>query len=317
MTLVRVSPSGPEVQTGSGAVESVFGRTGIVIAVTGDYFTGIIANQSAATGDTVSDALDIMQASDSIANESNASGITLSDALNTLFAGTTGGSGLLNESFLGGNGTTVVASSTVAGVGDLGWNYITFGTATGNSCAKATQAQAPGTVGCVRVTSPTANGAGACVYLGSPTVGLFLVDDWQTVTFLARPDSVQGANEISQFGVMNVPNQVLGAGESAGFFTKQSGTGASPNYQTITSHLGTGNTPQDTGVPIDNLFHTFVIERPDATVIAFYIDGVLRTAHRTAFGDGMPEGAVVPFAGAVGGGSSTLIDVDNFVFDPL
>ncbi len=312
MTLIRTSPSGSIVSTPSGNVESVFGRVGDVIALSNDYQTSEINNVSSAPGLTAADTLDAIADSDAIVNESGVSGATLSDALDTLLSSQGGGSGSIVDTFCGGTAITIVVANASASVGDLGWNYITFGTDTGNICAKVSTATAPGTIGAVRVTSPTTNGAGSSIYLGSATLGLFLASSWHELTFRARPDAVQAAGEISQLGVMDIPNQQLGAGESAGF---QARGAISANYQTVTSHLGAGNTPRDTGVPIDALFHDFRIVRPDAVSIEFYIDGVLRTTHRTSDGDGMPSGALLPFAGAIGGGASSIMDVDNFSLD--
>lgn len=47
---------------GAGAVDSVFGRTGTVIAVLDDYKASLVDNDSSVTGDTVKDALNTLQA---------------------------------------------------------------------------------------------------------------------------------------------------------------------------------------------------------------------------------------------------------------
>ena len=89
-----------------GGVTSVFGRTGAVVAVSGDYGSDEITNESSVAGATVSDALDSLEAnsgvtsvfgrtgavvavsgdygSDEITNESSVAGATVSDALETL-----------------------------------------------------------------------------------------------------------------------------------------------------------------------------------------------------------------------------------------
>jgi hypothetical protein len=77
---------------GGGAVNSVFGRTGVVVAATGDYDSDQVDNVSGVTGSSVSDALDTLSAaiaalgSDDIANDSSVSGTTVSDALDALLA---------------------------------------------------------------------------------------------------------------------------------------------------------------------------------------------------------------------------------------
>lgn len=75
-----------------GDVDSVFGRTGVVVAVAGDYDSDEVDNASGVAGATVSDALDQLDTdigglgSDDIANDSTVTGTTVSDALDTLAA---------------------------------------------------------------------------------------------------------------------------------------------------------------------------------------------------------------------------------------
>lgn len=75
---------------GAGAVTSVFGRTGAVVAVAGDYNSDQVTNASTVAGATVSDALETLAAvtygSDDIANDSSVAGTTVSDALDALLA---------------------------------------------------------------------------------------------------------------------------------------------------------------------------------------------------------------------------------------
>lgn len=57
--VARRGDSGPEDSgTGGGSVTSVFGRTGVVVAVSGDYTSSLVTNASTVPGVTVSDALD-------------------------------------------------------------------------------------------------------------------------------------------------------------------------------------------------------------------------------------------------------------------
>ena len=102
---------------GGGAVDSVFGRTGVVVAVSGDYNSTLITNASGVTGATVTDALNTLDgqsgvsawgpvglertgvvnpaASDydasQIDNDSAVAGATVADALDTLNAGKASG----------------------------------------------------------------------------------------------------------------------------------------------------------------------------------------------------------------------------------
>ncbi|MCB1487028.1 MAG: DUF2793 domain-containing protein [Bauldia sp.] len=74
---------------GGGAVDSVFGRTGVVAAAASDYDASQVDNDSGVSGATVADALDALSAvlvgldSDAIGNVSGISGASISDALDT------------------------------------------------------------------------------------------------------------------------------------------------------------------------------------------------------------------------------------------
>jgi hypothetical protein len=312
-TTVRSSPSGP-LLTLPGSVLSVFGRAGAVVAVSGDYDTDQVDNASSVAGANASDALETLSTSDGINNGSGVSGSSVTDALNTLLVGVPSGPGAFSESFCGGTAVSVTASTTNGNIGNLAWNYVTFGTATGNSCQML--AGEVGAIGIRRIVSPSANGAGANVYLGSSAVSLLDASLWGSCTWRARFDSTQGANEKCQIGFMSLVNAVLGANDSAGFFGQLAGSGSSPNFQTVTSLAGAGNTPQDTGVAIDDQFHDFKMRHPDSDTVEFFIDGVLVTTHSTGNGDGIPNAGLNPIAGAVGGGSTTFTDVDDFTFAP-
>lgn len=87
MTLIRTSPSGPDIDVGGGAVDSVFGRDGVVVAETGDYAGSQVTNDSVVPGATVTDALqdiDLRLNSDGIVNVSLVPGPSVSTALNAL-----------------------------------------------------------------------------------------------------------------------------------------------------------------------------------------------------------------------------------------
>lgn len=57
-----------EAPSGSGAVDSVFGRTGAVIAVSGDYTASLVTNDSGVSGATVADALNTLLAGSGISD---------------------------------------------------------------------------------------------------------------------------------------------------------------------------------------------------------------------------------------------------------
>lgn len=84
---------------GGGAVDSVFGRTGVVVAEAGDYTSTLVTNESSFDGATVTEALDEAAAgiagvdtrvtnlnSNQVANSSSVSGATVTLALNALLA---------------------------------------------------------------------------------------------------------------------------------------------------------------------------------------------------------------------------------------
>lgn len=60
---MRIGPSGPLTSNGGGAVDSVFGRTGVVIAENGDYNSSQITNNSLISGSNVSEALNALSTS--------------------------------------------------------------------------------------------------------------------------------------------------------------------------------------------------------------------------------------------------------------
>lgn len=94
---------------GGGAVASVFGRAGVVVATLGDYLASLVSNDSGVPGSTVKDALNVLAAAipsvpvssvfgrvgaitatlgdyvaSKVTNDSAVSGATTKDALNTL-----------------------------------------------------------------------------------------------------------------------------------------------------------------------------------------------------------------------------------------
>lgn len=70
---------------GGGAVDSVFGRTGVVVAEEGDYGTDDITNQSDLEGETLTEVLDnFVVSSSQVINGSNVPGSNVTDALNAI-----------------------------------------------------------------------------------------------------------------------------------------------------------------------------------------------------------------------------------------
>jgi hypothetical protein len=230
-------------------------------------------------------------------------------------AGGAGATGTIRETFSGGNSASIVAASTNANIGDNGWNYFLAGTSTGNSCNKLVGEV--GATGIARIVSPTVLFSTAAVYLGSSTAGTFNAAGWAECTFRARFDTTVVANAINTVFLVDSLANLLGAGESAGFLSQLAGAGGNANIQTRTSHLSAGNAVKSTGVPADGSFHDFRIVRVSSTQLDFYIDGVLRTTHSVALGDGIPTGPLIPAFQATGGGASIHTDCDDFSFIPI
>lgn len=100
-TTVRQSPSGPieDLPGGKGAVDSVFGRAGTVVAQFGDYEASGVANDSGVGGADVATALDALDfdvqalqaafaalAASDVTNDSGVAGANVANALDTLAA---------------------------------------------------------------------------------------------------------------------------------------------------------------------------------------------------------------------------------------
>lgn len=232
------------------------------------------------------------------------------DVANPEGSGTIITNGSITETFSGGSGVSITSSNTNANIGDYGWNYIVSGTTTGNSCAPL--AGVVGATGIRRIISPSTLLASANIYLGSNTIGLFDPAGWAECTFRARVDTTVITNASNTVYLANAVSNSLGTGDSAGFLALLAGSGSSPNFQTRTSQSSAGNSTKNTGVAIDGNFHNFRIVRVSSTQLDFYIDGVLKTSHSVALGDGIPTLSLIPIFNSVGGGSSTHIDCDQF-----
>ncbi len=316
MTLLRNSPSGPFIAIGSSVI-SVFGRTGHVVAVTGDYNTTLITNDSSAAGTTLGEALEALSGTDGIDNESSVSGATASDALDSLTSSSSP-MGSLHDTFMGGNNNALGTTSNAnAGIGDMGWNWVIVGSGTGASGQK--RLGEPGALGVFRINAGSVLNAGPNISLNPSASPPFIASQWSVFTWRARFDNVQGNLERIHIGVTSSASTtggLSGTVSSAGFIGQLTGAGSNANYQTITNNAGT-STIKATSIPIDALFHDFSVKRVSATVIEFYIDGVLVSTH-TSPGDNLPAAAVAltAVAGAISGGATTFIDVDDFIFTP-
>lgn len=223
--------------------------------------------------------------------------------------------GSFRETFTGGNGVAITATSDNANIGECAWNMFITGSVTGVSVAKINGDAA--SVGVYKIISGTS--ATVSVFLGSQSFLPVDAAKWAECTWRCRFDTAQNAGELCGCGLTFAINQVLGGGaetESAAFYVRLNGASppASANYQTSTAHSSTSE-HKDTGVPVDGLFHDFRIVRLNAGQVDFYIDGVLRTSHTGQ----VPTGPLAPCGQAKGGGTvgGTFIDLDDFAFVPV
>lgn len=316
MTLLRVSPSGPRLTFSHGGdVTSVFARTGKVVAEFGDYSDNSITNDSVVSGSQLAEACDALFRTSGIGNQSSIPGSSVSDALDALLPLSLATRGCIRDSFMGGRRTST-DPLTDGSIGDRRWNFGKFVSAIGGSIIK--RPGESGAVGIYRIESPLGAGAGASIYLGALAAPPFEAQSWSELTWRCRFDNAQASNEVCQVGVNQSFDSVLTGGNgAAGIIGKQLGTGSSANYQSVTGASGS-SVSKNTGVPIDALFHDFLIRRMSDQVIQFFIDGVLVSTHDSGV-DPLPPASMklTPIAGAVsgaGGGPTTFIDVDDYSF---
>ena len=141
-SIIEIIPTTDSGMAGAGAVASVFGRTGAIVAVASDYDASQVDNDSGVTGATVKDALDTLDAvtapvssvfartgavaaaasdydASQVDNDSTVAGSKVSDALNTLNAG-------LGQITLEAN-TDVAASPNVITAAESGKNFTNEG----------------------------------------------------------------------------------------------------------------------------------------------------------------------------------------------
>ena len=97
------SPLGPGGGGGGGAVDSVFGRTGDVVAELGDYIASLIGNDSSVTGSTVAAALNSLLATIGLARPRQAALLTNANGTLSL---TNGSLFVLPPATLSGSGKT-------------------------------------------------------------------------------------------------------------------------------------------------------------------------------------------------------------------
>jgi hypothetical protein len=322
MSVIHDSPSGPEV-TFETKVTSLFGRTGAVVAVLGDYDTDEIDNASSVSGASFTDALLELSNSNSEANTSDVPGATVSDALDYL------GShpfvylpGLVHDTFSGGSTTNTVASSN-ANVGDFGWNVASSGSPTGASVNKIS-AVGTSTVGVYRCASPSSSVSGQdgfTCFLGSPTAhqGPVRWDQLAECAWRARFDPDTPTFNVScAIGLCDQPGGI----QSVEFnVTLHGGIGTGPNYQVAVSPPVGLIFIEATTIPVDHLFHDFRIVRVSATQADFYIDGVLVVSVTDT--DALPSASdvLLPFFRAITGTNGvqtpSFVDVDDFKITPV
>lgn len=326
-TTFRQSPSGTLVDaSGGGAVESVFGRQGHVVAEPNDYLASQVDNDSTIPGATAKDALDSLSTSDGHTNESSVPGATVTDALDYLLANTNvGQQGALFESFSGGQGGTITTAANPGNVGDNAWNVGNSSSGTGWTITKIV---VPGRLGVVRLTSPTGSGgagSGPSIFLGNgnQNLGPFVAGNVSENIWKARFDPAPTDTNIGVFvGLRDGGTEQTGGLIETGFLVTISGAPpAGPNFFAWSLVIPGGFFVQDTGVPVDNAFHEFSIKRiVPGPLIEYRIDGVLVatcTDVTASPADTQPLVAVA-YAFAVNSppNGTTFLDIDSFQFVP-
>lgn len=327
----RMSPSGPVLAaTGSGAVDSVYGRQGEVVGDAGDYDTTQIDNASDVPGATLTDALDELLGSDGRVNGSSVPGATVSDALDYLDANISPAPrGALLDTFSGGQVSNITAPQNTGNLGDLGWCVNTIVTSSGWTISRLPPES--GVIGAIRITGPTSSAAAS----GGPYVvygqfdntqddGPLTWGDVSEIYFRVRADPAPtGASgtTITAWGVVGLESGG-GASVGVGFIANVAGLlpPNGPNFFAGSSVNPGVTLNTDTLVPVDSEYHDFIIRRVDATTIEFEIDGVVVVTHT---GGSVPSsGANVTFYIAVNSPDSpspqrrTFVDIDTFEFTP-
>lgn len=244
---------------GGGAVNSVFSRTGSVVAVSGDYSASLVTNNSSVTGATVKDALNTLltgavtsvfgrtgvvtavagdYVASKVTNDSSVSGSTVKDALNTLLSTTT-----LQSAYTA--GATIAMSSTDLVISKSAVELLRIGSA---ATLKAADKTTTGTIGdAVQVLGSK---GGAAAIAGNP-------GDGGTVTIVAGTVGSETASPGGLIGAVSAANVVIQGGGAGNVSGIKAGSVLLHGGQLGTGIGGGTNVPGDVKIGIDaNKTHT-------------------------------------------------------------
>ncbi len=325
----RQSPSGPEVEAGGGAVESVFGRDGEVVAEFGDYDTDQLDNNSSIPGSSTSAALDTLSSSSSRINQSIVPGANVTQALDYLLANIDSiRPGEVSETFSGGNAATILAASADTRIGDDRWNVGVSGTITAWSVTRLPPEA--DTLGAYRLlgpaTAPDGAASGVFVMYGNPTEdqGPILWKNVAQISFRARFDAsptVKGM--VCRLALMSAAGNAGAGLQIIGFLVYRNGLStASPNYS-IEAHNGiSGSIAIATPIPIDVDWHEFTMVRVDDSTVAWQIDGVTYVSDSDPDNKPLPDQplcvsiSILTDNGYLTPQEQAFIDFDTFLLTP-
>lgn len=244
---------------GGGAVASVFGRTGTVVAVANDYSASLVSNNSSVVGTTVKDALDTLLTStvtsvfgrtgtifavagdypaSKITNDSSVSGATVKDALNTLLSSTT-----LQAAYTA--GATVTFSSTDIVMSKSSVELLRVGSAATLKAADKTTTGATGDA-----VQLLGSKGGAAAVAGSP-------GDGGTVTITAGTVGSETAAPGGSVGAASTAHVVIQGGAGGNVSGIKAGSVFLHGGQIGTGSAGGTNVPGDVKIGTDaNKTHT-------------------------------------------------------------
>lgn len=302
---------------GGGAVDSVFGRTGAVVAANGDYDSTQITNASTVAGATVTEILDTLSTSDGIGNASPVPGTTVTDALDDLDTRVTdleGGGGSdasvyeYREHFM-----SVNSSQTIATQLGTGGSYIDPVPSAGHP-GILTNRVASATTGSATLVRFSANSTVTC------QLHPFFVPEMRMIV---RRSSLTGMRW--GFGICGVTqNGTLGLDGGMGSdWTINFATMSTGNWLCVTRATAVGGvTTADLGfAPVSGTWYVLRIVLNLPTSAEFYIDGVLvHTAVATLptladiAASGFGQVAMTNHRQAVGDGSDRLVDMDEVYY---
>lgn len=244
---------------GGGAVSSVFGRTGAVLAVLGDYPASKVSNDSSVSGATVKDALNTLLSSgvtsvfgrtgvvsavsgdypaSKITNDSSVTGATVKDALNTLLSTTT-----LQAAYNA--GATIALSSNDIVVSKSAVELLRVGSAATLKAADKTTAGATGDA--IQILGSK---GGAAAPAGAP-------GDGGTITLLAGTLGSETAAPGGVIGATSAAHVVIQGGGGGNTSGVKAGSVFLHGGQLGTGSAGGTNVPGDVRIGIDaNKTHT-------------------------------------------------------------